>query len=180
MVPTPISAAGSKPGRGGAAVVTPAGDLRRAGDRTRSAGFTLVELMVVITVIGLAAAAAVWAMPDPRGRLSDEAARFAVRARIARDQAIVSARPVSLWVTAGGYGFDQRIGGQWVPFAEKGLRLERWREGTRALVGDPGGRTRVTFDTTGLADRPYDLRLERRGVAATVSIDADGSARVDE
>ncbi|WP_244501322.1 GspH/FimT family pseudopilin [Sphingomonas gellani] len=145
----------------------------------RTAGFTLVELMVVITVIGLAAAAAMWAMPDPRGRLSDEAARFAVRTRTARDQAIVLARPVSVWVTAGGYGFDQRVGGQWVPFAQKGLRLERWREGTRATVGDASGRVRITFDTTGLADRPFDLRLERRGAEAGVSIDADGSARVD-
>ena len=40
-------------------------------------GFTLVELMVVLTVIGLASAAAVLAMPDPRGRLVDEGARFA-------------------------------------------------------------------------------------------------------
>ena len=52
-------------------------------------GFTLVELMVVMTVIALASAVAVLAMPDPRGAMLDEAARFAVRARAAHDLAIV-------------------------------------------------------------------------------------------
>ena len=54
-------------------------------------GFTLVELMVVLTVIGLASAAAVLAMPDPRGRLVDEGARFAARVRAAQDSAVMLA-----------------------------------------------------------------------------------------
>ena len=40
-------------------------------------GFTLVELMVVVTVIALAAGAVAWSLPDPRGRIGEEAARFA-------------------------------------------------------------------------------------------------------
>ncbi|WP_174291428.1 pilus assembly FimT family protein, partial [Sphingomonas bacterium] len=68
----------------------------------REGGFTLVELMVVITVIALAAGAVAWSLPDPAGRVSDEAARFALRVRAAHDKAIVEARPVSVWVTAGG------------------------------------------------------------------------------
>jgi general secretion pathway protein H len=38
---------------------------------------------------------------------------------------------------------------------------------------------RVTFDPTGLVDRPAEIRLDRGGVAATVHIDADGSVRAD-
>ena len=142
-------------------------------------GFTLVELMVVVTIIGLAAAVAVWNMPDPRGRVADEAARFALRARAAHDAAIVDARPVSIWVTAGGYGFDRRGAGQWVAMAEKPLRVERWTEGTRATIGDLSGRVRVTFDPTGLVDRPATVGLSRGGAEASVTIDADGSVRAD-
>ncbi len=142
-------------------------------------GFTLVELMVVITIIGLASAVALWAMPDPRGRVTDEAARFALRARAAHDAAIVQSRPVSLWITAGGYGFDRRIAGAWSPISDKPLRVERWSDGTIAALGEAGGRVRVTFDPTGLADRAATLTLSRGGAQAFVRIGADGSVRAD-
>ena len=146
--------------------------------RSAEHGFTLVELMVVVTIIGLASAIAVLAMPDPRGRVADEAARFALRVRGAHDSAIVEAKPVSVWVTPGGYGFDRRLAGRWVPIAEKPLRVERWADGTRAAIGDAGGRVRVTFDETGMADRPALVTLSRDGVRANVQIDADGTVRV--
>jgi general secretion pathway protein H len=133
---------------------------------------------VVITLIGLASAVALLAVPDSRGRLIDEAERFAARARAARDQAIVGAAPVSVWVTGGGYGFDARVNGAWVPVADKPLRVERWREGTRAAM-PTAGRERVTFDPTGAADRPLDLGLSRDGARAGVLVAADGSIRVD-
>lgn len=144
--------------------------------RGRQAGFTLVELMVVITVIGLASAAAVLAMPDPRGRLIDEGARFATRVRAARDAAIVGGRPVSVWVTPGGYGFDERRGAQWVALPDKPFRVAQWGEGTQALLPE---RMRVTFDTTGMADRPLVVPLRRDRTRVAVTIGADGDARVD-
>ena len=152
-----------------------------AGDRARRArqrGFTLIELMVVITVIGLASAAAVLMMPDTRGRLMDEASRFAVRTRAAHDAAIVEARPVSLWVTSGGYGYDQWRGGMWSPM-DGPLAVERWKPGTAAAGVEAGtGRERVTFDTTGLADRPLTVTLTREGMRTEVVVEADGSVRV--
>lgn len=144
----------------------------------RDAGFTLLELMVVITLIGLASTAALLAMPDPRGRLIDEAERFAARTRAARDQAIIGAAPVSVWVTGGGYGFDARAAGAWVPVSEKPLRVERWRDGTRVGL-PPAGRERVTFDSTGAADKALDLRLSRDRAAAAVLVAADGRVSVE-
>lgn len=159
----PISAAGSK------ARALP--QRRRRG----GGGFTLVELMVVIAVIGLASAAAVLAMPDPRGRLMDEAARFATRTRAAHDAAIIAARPVSVWVTPTGYGFDEWRGGRWQPMADGPFRVGRWGQGV-AAVGV--ARERIVFDTTGLADRPLTVSLRRDGGEASVAIAADGTVRV--
>ena len=145
---------------------------------TRDRGFTLIELMIVITIIGLASAAVVWALPDPRGRLLDEATRFAARTRAAQQTAIVGARPVSVWVTGGGYGFDERMRGAWAPISEKPLRVTSWGKGTRAVVTDAGGRQRIMFDTTGLADRPLDIRLKRDAEEVSVKIAPDGSVKV--
>jgi len=148
---------------------------RRASDK----GFTLIELMIVITIIGLASAAAVLAIPDSRGRVFDEAARFAARASAAHDVAIVESRPVSLWVTAGGYGFDERRGGAWTPMSDKPFRVERWKDGTRVTLTGRGARERLIFDATGLADRPMTLTLTRDRATVTARIAADGSARVE-
>ena len=84
-----------------------------------------------------------------------------------------------MWVTGGGYGFDRRQARAWIPISDKPLRVERWAEGTRASIVDPTGRLRITFDSTGLADAPVDLRLTRDRSSAMVHVEADGSVRVD-
>ena len=158
----PILAAGSKE----------SGTCRRDAEH----GFTLVELMVVVTVIALASAIAVLAIPANRGA-HEEAARFAVRARAAHDLAITTGRPTAIWVTGGGYGFDARVDGGWVPLADKPLRVERWDYRVRVSTGVVG-RLRVVFDPTGLADRAAELRLTRGEDAASVTVSADGSVAV--
>lgn len=124
--------------------------------------------MVVIVIIGLAAAAVVLAVPDGGGSVQAEAERFAARAKTLRDSAIVEARPAALAIDGAGYRFERRVDGAWQPGAEY-----QWSEGTS--VEASAARTR--FDSTGLAE-PLSLTVRRGGSVVAVDIGADGSVRV--
>lgn len=134
--------------------------------------------MIVITIFALAAAAVVLVMPDPRGRIRGDAERFAARARAAHDAAIMTARPVSVWVAPGGYGFDERTGGRWVALGEKSMRVAQWGNGIQAVSSSAAGRDRVVFDPTGMADRPLTVELRREGQSVRVSIGVNGTVQI--
>jgi general secretion pathway protein H len=135
-----------------------------------------VELLIVLTIIGLASAAVVLAMPDPRGSLTQEAERFAARAAAARDRAIIDATAMSLRVTSAGYGFDRRVNSEWQPLDQKPFGDHAWAEGTRATAdGDDG--VRILFDPTGLVE-PARVALVREDERVVVEIGADGEIDV--
>jgi len=140
-------------------------------------GFTLLELMVVLTIIGFISAAVVLAIPDPRGRVIEDADRFAARVAAARDEAVVTAAPMGLWVSASGYGFQRRDGGQWVALEDKPFVTANWKSGTRALVGKDG-RQQIAFDGTGLPTDPLTVTLAREGERVSVTVDMAGKVMV--
>lgn len=140
-------------------------------------GFTLVELLIVLTLIGLLSAAVVIAMPDPRGGLTAEAERFAATAKGARDAAILDATAMSIRVTETGYGFDRREAGEWKAMDRKPFADQRWRHGTSAAMG-PEGVARIVFDPTGIGE-PARVTLVRGDEQIGVVIAADGAIHVD-
>ncbi len=135
-------------------------------------GFTLIELMVVIAILGLASAAVMFVMPDPRGSLVNEAERFAARAAHVRDEAVLSARDMQVETTAEGYGFSHRERGQWVVLSEKPLKSSVWNAGTKATA------TRVRYDTSGMADQAQIVTLSRDGDSVTVQFALGGGINV--
>ena len=139
--------------------------------KPRPAGFTLVELLVVLVILSLTATLVVVAMPDPGGSVQMEAERFAARAKAVRDSAIVESRPALLRVDGGGYAVARRAGGEWQDSAR-----HDWEDGTRVDVGG-ADRGQTRFDSTGLAE-PLRIVLRRRERQVEVAIGQDGSVHV--
>jgi general secretion pathway protein H len=139
--------------------------------RHRVRGFTLVELMVVIVIVGLAASVVVLSMPETGGSLVGEAETFAARAKAARDGAILEARPAAVRIGPGGYDVLRRLDGRW-----RAEPAHEWAEGTVAeLSGGADGSIR--FDATGLAE-PAFVTLRRGERQIAVQIGADGGVTI--
>jgi general secretion pathway protein H len=141
----------------------------------RTHGFTLVELMVVITIVGLIAGLAVLALPDPEGGVRAEAVKFAARAKAAQERAVMDNRPVAIMLGEGGYAFEWRSGGKWQAVGERPFVAAQWREGTEARL--EGAERRIVFDSTGFAERAT-LRLSRGSETAAVEVTNGGRIRV--
>ena len=137
-------------------------------------GFTLVELMVVLAVLGLMAAVVVVAIPDGAMTVAAEGERFAARLKRAQEEAVLVNRPVEVTTTDDGYGFRVRKAGAWQALDEGPFEAEAWLPGT-VLAADV---RRVTFDPTGVAD-PARFTLRRSGKAVEVLVDQAGNVRVD-
>jgi type II secretion system protein H len=140
-------------------------------------GFTLIELMVVVTIIALASAVVVFAIPDPRGRVIDEAEHFAARTLAARDDAIVQSRDTRIWITANGYSVERRRRGSWTAMTERPFKPVQWAQGTGAVIG-ASGREAITFDATGAPSSPVTVTLVRDDARATVTVSGNGVIRV--
>ncbi|HYJ52425.1 MAG TPA: GspH/FimT family pseudopilin [Allosphingosinicella sp.] len=135
-------------------------------DRAQDSGFTLVELMVVIVIIGLAAAAVVLTIPDRGAGLNREAERFAARAKAAHDIAIVESRAATVAIGPGGYDVVRRGGSAHYD----------WDEATEVDLsgGRDGG---LRFDPTGLAD-PARVVLRQGERHVTIDVGGDGRVQV--
>ena len=143
----------------------------------RELGFTLIELMVVLVILGIASAAVVMTMPDPGGRVRDEGERLAARALAVRDDAILGGRSTRIVVEAGGYKAERRTQGRWQPYVGKGFGTVAFPAGVTAATAETG-RVIVTFDATGAVAEPAAIDLSKDAVSVRIDIPANGAVRV--
>ncbi|MBU1324607.1 MAG: GspH/FimT family pseudopilin [Alphaproteobacteria bacterium] len=154
-----------------------AASARGARDRAKQRpGFTLVELLVTIAVVGLAATAVVLVAPDPRPGVDQEAERLGARLVAAREEALLTGRATTVEFRADGYGFARLDGATWAPLTDGPFGPERWEDETRATVTP--AEARATFDPTGVTDG-VEIVLSRDGAHATVTVDAAGEVVVE-
>jgi len=144
----------------------------------RTRGFTLVELMVALAVIGLAGATVALTLPSGDDVLAREAEVFAARLAHARDEAILGMRTVEVAVTASGYGFSRRRFEGWQPLEGRDFASIEWQAGTRPRLPRSDARLAFRFDPTG-ATEPATLVLLREGRSARVSVDGGGKVAID-
>ena len=131
---------------------------------------------MVVAIMGLAAGAVVLSVPDPRPSVAADAERFAARLSRAREEAILSNRPVAVEATAAGYAFTAFDGAAWSALDEGPFGPETWTAGT--TVAPSGPPARIVFDPTGVAD-PAGLTLTRDRHSRTITVDGAGEVTLN-
>lgn len=148
------------------------------GSRDGEAGFTLVELMIVLFIIGLTASLVVLTVSSGGNALEGDAQRFAARTAALRDNAILQSRPMAVQVTSSGYSFLERRKGSWSVLEDKPFVSTNWSGGTTPALGDRGSLL-ISFESTGLPGDPEEIVLTREDQERRIIIAPMGDVRLD-
>lgn len=147
--------------------------------RSSEAGFTLVEILTALTIMGLMTSVVVLSLPSSDAQFRDEVHQLAARLEMAAQESVIDGQSVGFAIGSDGYAFQRQRNGAWIEFADDRrfsphqwskatfVTLERdsffQRDGRREDRG--GGASNaalplVLFDPTGLPAH-FTIQLER-------------------
>ncbi|PRX98366.1 GspH/FimT family pseudopilin [Paraburkholderia sp. BL25I1N1] len=154
----------------------------RPGGGKRAAGFTLLEMLVVLVIAGLLVSLTALTMTrNPRTDLNEEAQRLALLFESAGDEAQVRARPIAWQPLDGGFRFDLRTEDGWRPLRDDLLGPRRWEGGvTGVSISYPGSDSqpsRIVFGTEAI-DVPVQITLFSAAGSATIVSTGNGRYEV--
>lgn len=141
--------------------------------RRAEAGFTLVELMVVLAIMGLAAAAAVLTLPDGGGAARQEADRLAARMAAARDLGVIEGFGTAAIISPSGYSFERRVRGEWQNLEGRAFAAHDWPQSVRVSGGE-AGQIRILFSRLGTSPTPQRISLQSGEAQESIHITANG------
>lgn len=143
----PISATGRSN-----SAMTSAGALHRLRP-ARAAGFSLMEILVVVFIIALASTAVVMSLPEPTPNADKKARSLATDLTRASREAIMSGVPIALFVETDGYTFQSYRTGSWSPIGRT----------TRLNTADTSQRERMSLSVkTAEQNERRGIRTEQR------------------
>lgn len=142
-------------------------------------GFTLIELMVVLVIIGIASAAVGLSIkPDPLKLLRQDAERLAQLLQLAQTEARVDGRPISWRWDAKGFGFSRRQdqGSGLDRFKDDPqLHPRRWQSPSMEVHVEPRQRVVLSAEWIGA---PLNIRLSDGQSSINVQRSAAGRVQI--
>lgn len=149
------------------------------GSDPRSAGFTLVELMVSLVIMALVSAVVVLTLPDGADRSHEAAETFIADLRFAARDSVIAGAATGVAITQEGYSVLRFRRGAWRQFSgEDRFAGRMWPDGVQPIlrrdgeVVAPGEEPQIRFDSVGMAT-PFEIDLVgpdgRRRVVGTLT-----------
>jgi len=147
--------------------------------QSNNAGFTLVEIMTVLVIIGLVTSVAILTMPTPKSGIEIQANKLTAELNALSQDGLISGRVNAVGFSKDGYTLYSYRDGQWEERLsddwDDGYRLQYTRNETAVDIPKtitPG----ILFQPTGLST-PFELTLSSRDI--TYAIKTEGNGRVE-